>query len=98
MGSGSSKPKGKPAQDTDLVLTPGGWRPRSTVIQVEPGQHVAVQEGRIRVIETATGKVIADLGPMPETKAEKQDADKPKGGAQKRAKKAAKGNEESKVD
>ena len=48
--------------DTDLVLTPGGLRPRSLVHQLETGQHVSVRGGRVQIIETATGEVVRDLG------------------------------------
>lgn len=48
--------------DTDLVLTPGGMRPRSLVHQLEPGQHVSLKDGRVRIIETASGRVVKDLG------------------------------------
>jgi hypothetical protein len=63
--SGSSrrpKPPVRPLDSTDLVLTPGGLRPRSLVHQLEPGQHVSVKGGRVRIIETATGNVVKDLG------------------------------------
>jgi hypothetical protein len=56
------KPPVRPHDDTDLVLTPGGLRPRSLVHQLEPGQHVSVKGGRVRIIETATGNVVKDLG------------------------------------
>ena len=46
----------------ELVLTPGGWRPKSRVHKVEPGQHVEVRDGRLKVIESATGKIVVDLG------------------------------------
>ena len=64
--------QGKPTQrpkppvhkitDPDVVLTPGGMRPRKLVHLLEPGQHVSLKGGRIRIIETATGKVVKDLG------------------------------------
>lgn len=54
---GKDQPK-----DPDLVLTPGGWRPRSTVHQLEPGHHISGKGGRTKIIETSTGKVIKDLG------------------------------------
>jgi len=55
-------PPVRPLDTTDVVLTPGGLRPRSLVHQLEPGQHVSVEGGRVRIIETATGKVVKDLG------------------------------------
>jgi len=65
LPSGSSqRPKRpvRPLDTTDLVLTPGGMRPRSLVHKLEPGQHVSTKGGRVRIIETATGNVIKDLG------------------------------------
>src|SRR5271163_4459477 len=52
----------RPNDSTDLVLTPGGRRPRSRVHQLEPGQHVSLKGGRMRIIETASGTVVKDLG------------------------------------
>jgi hypothetical protein len=56
-----------PASD-DLVLTPGGWRPKSQVHRVEPGQHVSGKAGRLRIIETETGRVVKDLGEVSKEK------------------------------
>lgn len=66
MGNSSSKQKGQSSEKEDLVLTPGGWRPKSKVFKVDPGHHVEVQDGRLKVIHTATGRVVADLGGAPE--------------------------------
>ncbi len=52
------------SEPDDLVLTPGGWRPRSRTARVEPGQHGVVRDGHLLVVETETGKVVADLGPV----------------------------------
>jgi hypothetical protein len=54
--------KSKRVGGKDHVLTPGGWRPKSKTFEVQPGQHVAVQDGKLQVIHTATGEVVADLG------------------------------------
>jgi hypothetical protein len=56
------KPPVRPIDTTDVVLTPGGMRPRDLVHILEPGQHVSVKGGRIRIIDTATGRVVRDLG------------------------------------
>ena len=64
MGNKSSKVKSKRAGGDELVLTPGGWRLKSKTFKLEPGHHVAVQDGTLRVIRTATGEVVADLGPI----------------------------------
>lgn len=60
----SQRPKRpvRPHDNTDLVLTPGGLRPRSLVHRLEPGQHVSTKGGRVRIIKTATGAVVKDLG------------------------------------
>ncbi len=58
--------KGEQTNKNDLVLTPGGWRPKSKVYHVEPGYHIDGGGGRLKIIHTATGKVIADLGETPE--------------------------------
>lgn len=42
----------------EIILTPGGWRPKSKVHLVEPGQHVEVQENVLKIIKTDTGDVI----------------------------------------
>ncbi len=77
MGNSSSRQKGQPTKKDELVLTPGGWRPKSKVFKVEPGHHVEVQEGRLRVIHTAAGKVIADLGEVPKENAENTNGGQP---------------------
>jgi hypothetical protein len=50
--------------ESELVVTPGGWRPKSQVHRVEPGQHISGKGRRLKIIETATGKVIKDLGDL----------------------------------
>jgi hypothetical protein len=62
MSDSSARKKRQPDKKEDLVLTPGGWRSKSKVCKVQPGQHAEVQEGRLKVIDTESGKVIADLG------------------------------------
>jgi hypothetical protein len=52
----------RPEDRGDLIMTPGGLRPRSLVHQLKPGEHVSLKGGRIRIIETATGNVVKDLG------------------------------------
>ena len=53
-----------PQQDLDdkPVLTPGGWRPKSKVHLVKPGEHVSGKEGNLRIIDTKSGKITRDLG------------------------------------
>ncbi len=45
-----------------LVLTPGGWLPKSHVHFVEPGYHLDVRTGHVLKIEDASGKIAADFG------------------------------------
>jgi hypothetical protein len=66
MGKVPPERKGKQTEKDELVLTPGGWRPKSKVHHVEPGQHIDGKGGRLKIIDTATGKVIEDLGKIPE--------------------------------
>src|SRR5205085_442159 len=54
-----------PSDQDELVLTPGGWRPKSKVHLIEPGQHVTVEGDTMKKIETKTGRVIAELGKVP---------------------------------
>lgn len=63
----------KPTTDVgeELVLTPGGWRPRSKVHYVEPGQHVSGHGGRLAIVQSATGKTVRDLGALPKAAKEK---------------------------
>jgi hypothetical protein len=68
----SPKEKGKQTEKDELVLTPGGWRPKSKVHHVGPGQHVDVEDGRLKIIDTATGKIIEDLGEIQETETTRQ--------------------------
>jgi hypothetical protein len=77
MGNSSPKRKGQPDKKEELVLTPGGWRPKSKTFKVEPGHHVEVQDGHLKVIHTATGKVVADLGKIPERTAGKAESGRP---------------------
>jgi hypothetical protein len=46
----------------DLVLTPGGWRPRSQVHRMERGHHISGRNGRIRIVESDSGRLVKDLG------------------------------------
>lgn len=81
MGHGPDKNVSRSSENDDLVLTPGGWRPRSKAVKVEPGQHAEVQDGRLKVVDTETGEVVADLGEV------RGEGDKPRrrGGPMKRA-------------
>jgi hypothetical protein len=64
MAKGKAKsPAGTGSPDSDeMVLTPGGLRPKSTIHQVEPGYHISAKDGRLQKIHTATGQVVADYG------------------------------------
>jgi hypothetical protein len=89
-GTSSSKRKNKPAEKNDLVLTPGGWRPKSKVAKVEPGHHVEVQDGRLKVIHTATGEVVVDLGAIPKTDTKNSKASVSTTGSRRKIKKPTK--------
>ncbi len=62
MAKGPAQPT--PPQDEELVLTPGGWRPKSKVHFVPPGHHVSGKGGKLTIVDTATGKILKDLGPI----------------------------------
>ncbi len=66
MDGKSEKPPGEHGEE-EWVLTPGGWRPKSKVRHVPPGCHVSAEGGRLRIIRTATGEVVEDLGEVSET-------------------------------
>ena len=48
----------------DLVLTPGGFRPRSAVHLVEPGHSISAAEGMLRILRPG-GEVAAEIGQLP---------------------------------
>src|SRR5271165_906917 len=48
----------------DLVLTPGGYRPRTAVHPVEPGHSISGAEGVLRIV-SPSGAVVAEIGPLP---------------------------------
>jgi hypothetical protein len=54
-------------QPQSLVLTPGGWRPRSQVHLIEDGHHVTAKGGRLAKIHTASGKLVQDFGDVSRT-------------------------------
>jgi len=45
-----------------MVLTPGGWKHKANVHRIELGCHVSAAGGRLRKIDTASGRVVADFG------------------------------------
>src|ERR1700743_3893867 len=51
-----------PATVDSMVLTPGGWLPKSHVFLVEKGFHLDTRNGHVLKIEDATGKIRADFG------------------------------------
>ena len=97
MATKSANPN--PASDSgeELVLTPGGWRPKSKVHFVEPGQHVSGEGGKLAIVQSATGKTVKDLGALGQAPKEKTEgtgramklAEVPKGRARPRPAKAA---------
>jgi hypothetical protein len=53
-----------PATAADLVITPAGLMPRANVHYIAPGFHLSVENGRLQKLETTTGKMIEDFGPV----------------------------------
>lgn len=51
----------EPTEKDELVLTSAGWLPKSKVHNVEPDQHVEVENGKLKIIDTAIGKTIEEL-------------------------------------
>jgi hypothetical protein len=47
----------------ELVITPGGSRPKSAVYLIEPGHSLRMVAGRVQKIHPS-GAVVADLGPI----------------------------------
>lgn len=47
---------------SDLVITPAGYMPRSSVHFIAPGNHLMVRNGRLQQFETRTGRMIQDFG------------------------------------
>jgi hypothetical protein len=82
--------KGKQEDKDELVLTPGGWRPKSKTHFIEPGYHIDSEGGRLKIIHTATGKVTADLGEIPKAESEKPKKSRSGAGTQRKKKKQTK--------
>jgi hypothetical protein len=49
---------------TDQVLTPAGYMPRSSVHYIAPGYHLNVSNGRLQKLESSSGRLIEDFGPV----------------------------------
>jgi hypothetical protein len=60
----SATPAASPASSaqSDLVITPAGLMPRSSVHFIAPGYHLSVENGRLQKFETRTGRMIEDFG------------------------------------
>jgi hypothetical protein len=56
-------PEAQPNMTDELVVAPGGYRPKSKVHHVPPGHSVDGSQGRIKIIHPS-GSVVADLGPL----------------------------------
>ncbi|CAE6857583.1 hypothetical protein R69927_07344 [Paraburkholderia domus] len=61
---GAATPRTAPGTSDGLVLTPGGWRPRSKVHLLKKGQHISGKGGRLRVLDGPNGEEIVDYGPV----------------------------------
>lgn len=62
MGKAQTKAIQKNSKEPELVLTPGGWRPKSMVHLIEPGHHVRVLDGNLMKVNTLSGSVVTDFG------------------------------------
>jgi|1186.fasta_scaffold794179_2 hypothetical protein len=60
--NGKKAPPSKKRED--LALAPGGPRSKSRTAKVEPGQHVTVESGHLKIVQTDTGEVVAEMGPV----------------------------------
>jgi len=49
--------------NNDLVLTPGGYRPRSMVYKIKPEHHLADKDHRLYMVDSVTGQEVQELGP-----------------------------------
>ena len=49
-------------KNDEMVLTPGGWRPKSKVHYIETGHHISGKGGGIKKINSQTGGIIEDFG------------------------------------
>jgi hypothetical protein len=50
--------------ETEMVITPGGLRPKSKIHLIEPDHHISGKDGRIRKIHNKSGKTVEDFGPI----------------------------------
>jgi hypothetical protein len=64
MGKVPAKNSIAKEEANELVLTPGGWRPKNKVSYIEPGHHISGAGGSLKKIHTKTGKVVKDFGIM----------------------------------
>ena len=65
MAKKSAKPDPRESGKEEEVFTPGGWRPKSQVQIIEQGYHISAKGGKLRKINTQTGKVVEDYGEIP---------------------------------
>lgn len=64
MGKVKSNPGSLSDEKVEMVMTPGGYRPKSDVHFIENGYHVSGKDGILRKIHTATGEVVKELGKL----------------------------------
>jgi len=60
-----------PSTQDDLVLTPGGWRPKSKALHIEEGHHVLAEDGKLKKVHTASKTVVQELDDVKKTSGEK---------------------------
>ena len=73
MGKISKKAFSAKNNQEEMVITPGGLRPKSKVHFIEPGYHVTVENGVLKKMHTITGKVVKDFEEVQTAHAEMQD-------------------------
>src|SRR4051794_25650223 len=57
---------GEPGESEELVLTPGGYRPKSLVHVIAPGDSLRITDEGVQEIDPS-GNVVADFGPLSDT-------------------------------
>ena len=71
MAREPANPSNPQSGGEEVVLTPGGWRPKSKVHFVAPDHHVSGEGGKLCIVHTATGRTVKDLGSLPKVPKEK---------------------------
>ena len=75
--SACQKTEKQPAATTtstnpDLVLTPAGYMPRTSVHYIGDGFHLSVENGRLQKLENGTGRMAEDFGAVKFTSSQRE--------------------------